>query len=118
MFSEHLHDIKIFKYNLSSEKVKNENVNIYIIETFDVNNPELVYSCQIDARGFKPQSKEDTPNNQGKACRFLIEAFHQNSKVTSSQSQPVDVFNEVDKILEKYMSYSLVVVVYEQSFPH
>ena len=43
MFSEHMHDIKIFKYNFSKDKATNENNYIYVIETFDISNPEIVY---------------------------------------------------------------------------
>ena len=50
MFSEHLHDIKIFKYNLSKDKAREEEGCIYILETFDISNPEVIYSCQIDSR--------------------------------------------------------------------
>ena len=112
MFSEHLHDLKIYKYNLSSEKMQDENMNIYVLEIFEVNNPETVYTCQIDSNKFKAKlaeaNKEET-KVQGKACRFILETFSLNSKSTSSQYEALD---------ELYKIYSMVLVIYEQSFPH
>ena len=108
MFSEHLHDIKIFKYNLSKDKAREEEGCIYILETFDISNPEVIYSCQIDSRRIF-----------GKAWRFIIESFSPNSVFTQNQNPDplMEADKEVDKILEKYMSYSMIVVAYEQSFP-
>ena len=68
----------------------------------------LRYSCQIDSRRIF-----------GKAWRFIVESFSPNSAYAIKQNPDLinETDKEVDKILEKYMTYTMVVAVYEQSFP-
>lgn len=48
MFSEHVHDIKIYRVLVGQEKVVGEEDVIYILETFEVDHPEVVYSAYFN----------------------------------------------------------------------
>lgn len=48
MFSEHLHDIKVYKYSLSAEGENSDKSNIYILETFEVGSKSLAGSLPVN----------------------------------------------------------------------
>lgn len=77
---------------------------MYILETYEINSPNLVYCCHITTKALK-----------GKACRLIVDFFNPKSQ---SEELDNDEDTEIKNILEKYITYNLVVAVFEQSFPH
>lgn len=78
--------------------------HMYILETYEINSPNLVYCCHITTKALK-----------GKACRLIVDFFNPKSQ---NEDLDNDEDTEIKNILEKYITYNLVVAVFEQSFPH
>ena len=101
MFSEHTHDVKVYK--IIDKNEEDNAATTYILETFEVNSPDLVYCCHLNIKTLK-----------GKACRLVLEYFNPKPNINVNQDENE---NEIQNILDKYMSYNIVVAIFEQSFP-
>ena len=100
-FSEHVHDVKMYK--ITSNNSEDPSSTIYILETLEISSPDQVYCCHLNTKSLK-----------GKACRLVLEFFNPKPVINNDQDSNE---NEIQTILNKYMSYNLVVAVFEQSFP-
>ena len=101
MFSGHTHDVKVYK--IIDKNEEDNATTTYILETFEVNSPDLVYYCHLNTKTLK-----------GKAYRLVLEYFNPKPNFDVNQDENV---NEIQNILDKCMPYNIVVAIFEQSFP-
>ena len=90
-------------YKITTNNSEDSSSTTYILETFEISSPDQVYCCHLNTKSLK-----------GKACRLVLEFFNPKPVINNDQDSNE---NEIQTILNKYMSYNLVVAVFEQSFP-